>query len=707
MAQYGEVRVDFITYTTGVAPNEGNVTVPVSGLINTPTFSGDVNINGALNVSGLSTFSGITVTGDATVEGNLNVSGDINASGVTISGITGLFASGTAAAPSISFVDDTDTGIYSSGANQVALATNGTGRLFVDSVGNVGIGVTSAQTELHVGGSGQQDILIGSTNAGGARLVLDGDSNGDASGGDFAEIVHTTGGHLEIRARNPADDATMRFEVDAGEAMRITSNGRLGVGTSSPQSIVDISQTNGGDIYITNPTNYGTTPGINPTNRTSNGISWRGNINTGFGSVSTIRETNFIRSVLEDTSTGNSATQGRYALTFGTASGGSGVSQAVERVRIDYLGRVGIGTTSPADMFHVQTNATGRLLIGPNGSSNFHNKIYNDNGDLLISSEGSASDMIVGSNRNIIFRTGGVDSGDEAARIDSSGRLLVGTSSARRVGSTTFPLSLYESTTHTILAVVANNVSGGTLCLGGTGGSSIGSNTLVSDNQTIGGIRFAAADGADLQSDCARIFAQIDGTPDANDVPGRLVFSTTANGASSPTERARLTSDGELLVGTTTESNLNVQVHANAMRIGSFFVGNVHDTTNSNNRTVLVHRMDSGSNEGFMFSGHFIVQSYTGNAYINVHITKKYTSDAVEVDLISATRSAQISKTNVRVVTADYGSARYLGFQKNGGGTGTSHINAFLGGNLHNHGGVREVDNSSLGSVTEIAKLNY
>jgi len=39
---------------------------------------------------------------------------------------------GAAATPSIAFTGDTDTGIYSPGANQVAISTNGTGRLFVD-----------------------------------------------------------------------------------------------------------------------------------------------------------------------------------------------------------------------------------------------------------------------------------------------------------------------------------------------------------------------------------------------------------------------------------------------------------------------------------------------------------------------------------------------------------------------------------------------
>jgi hypothetical protein len=44
----------------------------------------------------------------------------------------------------------------------------------------------------------------------------------------------------------------------------------------------------------------------------------------------------------------------------------------------------------------------------------------------------------------------------------------------------------------------------------------------------------------------------VDGTPGANDMPGRLVFSTTADGASSPTERMRITSGGDFLFGKTT-----------------------------------------------------------------------------------------------------------------------------------------------------------
>ena len=51
-------------------------------------------------------------------------------------------ALGSAASPSLKFTGDTNTGLYSPGADQVAISTNGTGRLFVNAGGNVGIGAT-------------------------------------------------------------------------------------------------------------------------------------------------------------------------------------------------------------------------------------------------------------------------------------------------------------------------------------------------------------------------------------------------------------------------------------------------------------------------------------------------------------------------------------------------------------------------------------
>jgi hypothetical protein len=82
-------------------------------------------------------------------------------------------------------------------------------------------------------------------------------------------------------------------------------------------------------------------------------------------------------------------------------------------------------------------------------------------------------------------------------------------------------------------------------------GSTDGSMTVVAVNDQIGAIAFRGSDGSAFV-DAATIRCDVDATPGSNDMPGRIVFSTTADGASSVTERARIDSSGNLLVGTTT-----------------------------------------------------------------------------------------------------------------------------------------------------------
>ena len=63
--------------------------------------------------------------------------------------------------------------------------------------------------------SGQNDFVVGSSNAGGVYLILDGDSNGDASGSDYSFIAHNTSGDLLIAANNPAGNGDIKFYVGA------------------------------------------------------------------------------------------------------------------------------------------------------------------------------------------------------------------------------------------------------------------------------------------------------------------------------------------------------------------------------------------------------------------------------------------------------------------------------------------------------------
>jgi len=161
---YGTIKVDQVTFTNGGVDQ----TISVSGIVQ--SISGDITATGTIQgatIIGTSTVSGATVTGDI---GNFTSGVFVNVSGTTISGDTGqyttltggtatftsgVFALGTSGTPSLSFSGDVDTGIYSPGGNQLAISTNGTGALFIDENGNVGIGAAAASgRRLHVQGAG-------------------------------------------------------------------------------------------------------------------------------------------------------------------------------------------------------------------------------------------------------------------------------------------------------------------------------------------------------------------------------------------------------------------------------------------------------------------------------------------------------------------------------------------------------------------------
>ncbi len=85
--------------------------------------------------------------------------------------------------------------------------------------------------------------------------------------------------------------------------------------------------------------------------------------------------------------------------------------------------------------------------------------------------------------------------------------------------------------------------SGASITLAQSRNTSVGSHTVVNSGDTVGALQFAGSDGTDFIR-AARISGEIDGTPGTGDMPGRLVFFTTADGASTPTERLRIDSAG-------------------------------------------------------------------------------------------------------------------------------------------------------------------
>jgi hypothetical protein len=190
--------------------------------------------------------------------------------------------------------------------------------------------------------------------------------------------------------------------------------------------------------------------------------------------------------------------------------------------------RLAIGTTGPIATFDVKPSSDRHVLVTSSAT-------YASNGIVATNDAGSEIALGIGGTP-IQFFTGAT----ERARIDSSGRLLVGTSSARS--------NFFNSTVSSAVHIEASTDSGRFISLvnsgsgGGSGGgiilgASAGTNGLATGE--LGIISFQGNDGAEFVEG-ARIEAIVDGTSSANDMPGRLVFSVTADGASSPTEAVRI-----------------------------------------------------------------------------------------------------------------------------------------------------------------------
>ena len=86
--------------------------------------------------------------------------------------------------------------------------------------------------------------------------------------------------------------------------------------------------------------------------------------------------------------------------------------------------------------------------------------------------------------------------------------------------------------------------------------ATIGSHTVVNDGDTLLSLKGFGSDGTDFE-EAAQLEFQVDGSPGDNDMPGRMVFKTTADGAASPTERLRISSSGQLSTGSETAPDVS------------------------------------------------------------------------------------------------------------------------------------------------------
>jgi hypothetical protein len=225
---------------------------------------------------------------------------------------------GTAAAPVWSFLSDPNTGLYSPGADQVAISTNGTGRLFIDASGNVGAGVSSPAT-ASFGNTIRNKAPAGT---GAAGYFAEG-ANSDTWFGiysgtgtsDSAALVYPSTGSLRIATTTGVGVGGF------SERLRLDSSGRLGLGTSSPSDKLSVYTSSASDTVI----------GIG--NTAGNG--WAGYL-TGGGD-----------------------------LLYGLQTAGNVAIRTnnTNRIYVTSAGNVGIGTTSPGAILHATSADDAKTAI--------------------------------------------------------------------------------------------------------------------------------------------------------------------------------------------------------------------------------------------------------------------------------------------------------------------------------------------------------
>jgi hypothetical protein len=132
--------------------------------------------------------------------------------------------------------------------------------------------------------------------------------------------------------------------------------------------------------------------------------------------------------------------------------------------------------------------------------------------------------------------------------IDTSGNTIIGNTAS----VSNFGLLQIHGTGSFVLgsATYQNNANANVFQLAKSRGTSAATYDIVQNNDELGSVRFVGADGTAFIR-AAQITAAVDGTPGTNDMPGRLTFSTTADGGSSPTEAMRITNARNVLVGGT------------------------------------------------------------------------------------------------------------------------------------------------------------
>ena len=245
-------------------------------------------------------------------------------------------------------------------AATLTFLTRNNERMRIDSSGKIGIGTASPATDIHTVSSSDHIITHQSTTTGADIRMNFRDSGNTDKGG----IHYLFNGN------------SLKFITAESERMRLNSSGNLGIGTTSPSTLLHLQRSSTTAYSATSTTDDSTLYLLNSGAGGQATVQLQvlsgGTANTGQATISAFCEGNSSKST---------------SLSFGTRDN-SGNAPA-ERMRIDSSGNVGIGTISADNRLHIESSSNTYLQIEKTGTSS---KVYlgNVGGEAILESTGEA-----------------------------------------------------------------------------------------------------------------------------------------------------------------------------------------------------------------------------------------------------------------------------------------------------------------------------
>ena len=615
-------------------------------------MASQLRVNKSENRSGLGTITytdtGAIVSGIVTANSfSGDIIGDITGA---VTATTGSFSGDVSIAEKIIHTGDTNT-FMKFGTDTVTFETAGDERLRITSDGKFSLGdsvTASPSAVFHIDYDSNNLLMLDNNSASTQKMFF------ASQGATHAQIYGTTSSGaftIESDPSNNHSSSLINFKVDGSERLRIGSNGSVGIGTDN--------LSNNAGVY--------------------NKLTVDGDTTSQIGVAKIVRRH-------------TNGSSGTYTLEVDSSSQVSNVTSSgamsvtVNNGRaftINALGNVSIANELPRsrlDVFETVTGTQTAIRIGNTNTPSSANDKRLEFVDGTGTTEGT-NKFTYGYIQGV--RAGGANSGDlifgtkrsngaapvEAMRIDDSGRIGINNNSPNRTVNIT-------------------SATGGNCDV-----------ELKTSNNT---------------GWCQLIFSDTDAA-----YRGGIAYEHQNNYMAFYTgaqdERMRIHSGGEVSINSTAKYD-DIELYVNNfVRLGNFFIGRVPGTSNNSTGVVLIGRV--GLNFGLHFSGQITFNSYTGTGTRILDITTTYNDTSAPYaagasgELYS---SGNVSRVNLKVcigtvdgsVTESGNDETWLCLRKNGGGTGTAQLNAFIQTNAYSHGGIREIASGKFTQTQSIADFD-